>query len=261
MAARLTAMIHVQDVRVAFGKKEVLHGISFEIGAGQIGGYVGPNGAGKTTTMRLLTGTLRPDAGRVFVAGIDVVQNPLDAKRRFGFVPEHGHLYESFTPEEYLLFIGRMYGLDERVVKGRIGALLRYWKLDEEARRKMVGFSKGMKQKVLLSAALLHEPPVLLLDEPLSGLDAEAVLLVRALLRRWADAGRTVLYSSHILDAVERIADKVVIIREGRIIGQGSPDAIKAETEAASLELAFSHLTATDDVAERTDRLMAEAFG
>lgn len=254
-------MIHVQDVHVAFGKKTVLHGVSFEVGAGQIAGYVGPNGAGKTTTMRLLTGTLKPDAGRVLVAGVDVVANPLDAKRRFGFVPEHGHLYESFTPEEYLLFIGRMYGLDERAATSRIGALLRYWKLDGEARRKMVGFSKGMKQKVLLSAALLHEPPVLLLDEPLSGLDAEAVLLVRALLRRWADTGRTVLYSSHILDAVERIADRVVIIRDGQIIGQGSPDAIKAETEAASLELAFSQLTSTEDVAERTDRLMAEAFG
>lgn len=254
-------MIHVQDVHVAFGQKEVLHGVSFEVGAGQIAGYVGPNGAGKTTTMRLLTGTLKPDAGRVFVAGVDVVQNPLDAKRRFGFVPEHGHLYESFTPEEYLVFIGRMYGLDEGRVRERIAALLRYWKLDDEARRKMVGFSKGMKQKVLLSAALLHEPPVLLLDEPLSGLDAEAVLLVRALLRRWADTGRTVLYSSHILDAVERIADKVVVIRDGTIVGQGSPDALKAETEAASLEVAFSQLTSTEDVSARTDRLMAEAFG
>ena len=253
-------MIDVRNVHVAFGKKEVLHGVSFEVGAGQIAGYVGPNGAGKTTTMRLLTGTLKPDAGRVLVAGVDVVENPLDAKRRFGFVPEHGHLYESFTPEEYLIFIGRMYGLNEVRVRRKILALLRYWKLDGEARQKMVGFSKGMKQKVLLSAALLHEPPVLLLDEPLSGLDAEAVLLVRALLRRWADTGRTVLYSSHILDAVERIADKVIVLRDGSVIGQGSPEDLKAETEAASLELAFSHLTSTEDVIARTDQLMDEGF-
>ena len=264
MAARLTSlfrMIHVQNAHVAYEGKEVLHGISFHVGAGQIAGYVGPNGAGKTTTMRLLTGTLKPDAGRITLAGIDVVAQPLEAKRRYGFVPEHGHLYESFTPEEYLLFIGRMYGLDEDLVRTRLAALLRYWKLDGDAQRKMVGFSKGMKQKVLLSAGLLHAPPVLLLDEPLSGLDAEAVLLARALFRRWADAGRTVLYSSHILDAVERIADRVVVIRDGHIIGEGSPEDLKTETASASLELAFSQLTSTEDVSARTDQLMTDGFG
>jgi ABC-2 type transport system ATP-binding protein len=254
-------MIHVHNVHVAFEGKEVLHGVSFRVEAGEIAGYVGPNGAGKTTTMRLLTGTLAPDAGRVVLAGVDVATHPLEAKRRYGFVPEHAHLYESFTPEEYLLFIGRMYGLAEGVVRQRMGALLRYWKLDDDAQRKMVGFSKGMKQKVLLSAGLLHAPPVLLLDEPLSGLDAEAVLLTRALLRRWADAGHTVLYSSHILDAVERIADRVVVIREGRIIGEGSPDDLKMETASASLEHAFSQLTSTEDVVARTDELMATGFG
>ncbi len=254
-------MIHVQDVHVTLGGTPVLHDVSFYVATGQIAGYVGPNGAGKTTTMRLLTGTLAPDHGRVVVAGVDVGAHPLEAKRRYGFVPEHGHIYESFTPEEYLLFVGRMYGLNETLVRTRIAALLRYWRLEDEAQRKMVGFSKGMKQKVLLSAALLHAPPVLLLDEPLSGLDAEAVLLVRALLRTWADAGHTVLYSSHILDAVERIADWVIVIREGQIIGEGSPEALKTETAAASLELAFSQLTATEDVLARTEQLMAEGFG
>lgn len=254
-------MIHVQDVYVALGGKEILHGISFHVGEGRIGGYVGPNGAGKTTTMRLLTGVLQPDRGRVVLAGIDVATHPLEAKRRLGYVPEHGQLYESFTPEEYLRFVARMHELDERLATARIDALLRYWRLDAEAQRKMAGFSKGMRQKVLLSAALLHAPPVLLLDEPLSGLDAEAVLLVRALLRRWADAGHTVLYSSHLLDAVERIADDVIVLREGAIVGLGSPEALKAETAAASLESAFSQLTATEDVTARTDALMAEAFG
>ncbi|MDX1532571.1 MAG: ATP-binding cassette domain-containing protein, partial [Rhodothermales bacterium] len=144
--------------------------------------------------------------------------------------------------------------------RARIDALLRYWKLDEAAQQKMVGFSKGMKQKVLLSAALLHDPPVLLLDEPLNGLDAEAVLQVRALLRHLAAAGKAVLYSSHLLDAVERVADWVVVIRGGRIVGHGSPETLKAQTAQASLEGAFSHLTATEDVAARTERLMAEAF-
>jgi len=254
-------VIQVQNVRVALGGREILHGISFGVASGQIAGYVGPNGAGKTTTMRLLTGALRPDAGRVTVAGVNVAEDPLEAKRRFGFVPEHGHLYESFTPEEYLLFVARLYELDERRARQRIEALLRYWRLDDAQRQKMTGFSKGMKQKVLLSAALLHAPPVLLLDEPLSGLDAEAVLLVRALLRGWAESGRTVLYSSHILDAVEKVADKVIVIRAGEIVGEGSPEELKEQTAAASLESAFSHLTATEDVAARTDALLAEAFG
>jgi ABC-2 type transport system ATP-binding protein len=253
-------MIHVQGVRVAFEEKQVLHGVSFHVGAGRIAGYVGPNGAGKTTTMRLLTGTLAPDAGRVIVGGVDVAADPLAAKRRFGFVPEHGHLYESFSPMEYLIFVARLYELDEEMATERIRELLRYWKLLEEADQKMAGFSKGMRQKVLLSAALLHAPPVLLLDEPLSGLDAEAVLLVRSLLRRWAEAGNTVLYSSHILDAVEKIADQVIVIRDGRIIGDGSPDELKNLTAAASLESAFSQMTSTDDVLARTDALMAAAF-
>lgn len=254
-------MISVHNVHVAFDGKPVLHGISFRVRRGVIAGYVGPNGAGKTTTMRLLTGTLQPDAGRVVVAGIDLAEQPLEAKRRFGFVPEHGHLYESFTPEEYLIFVSRLYELDEKVASRRIASLLRYWKLEDETHRKMVGFSKGMRQKVLLSAALLHAPPVLLLDEPLSGLDAEAVLLMRALLRRWADGGNTVLYSSHILDAVEKVADQVIVIRDGSIIGDGSPEELKNLTATASLEVAFSQMTATDDVLARTEVLMEDAFG
>ncbi len=253
-------MITVQDVRLSYNGKEVLHGISFDVEPGTIAGYVGPNGAGKTSTMRLITGTLEPDSGRVIVAGVNVAEDPLEAKRRFGFVPEHGHMYESFSPDEYLVFVARLYELDEDVAAGRIRALLRFWQLDDKLHDKMVGFSKGMRQKVLLSAALLHVPPVLLLDEPLSGLDAEAVLLVRTLLRRWAEAGHTVLYSSHILDAVEKVADQVIVIREGRIIADGSPEELKNLTAAASLESAFSQMTATDDLLERTDRLMTEAF-
>lgn len=253
-------MIQVQGVSVAYDGKPVLHDVSFRVQRGQIGGYVGPNGAGKTTTMRLLTGALTPDTGRVLVAGVDVAEDPLEAKRRFGFVPEHGHLYDSFTPTEYLTFIGRLYEMDEAVLAARSASLLRYWRLGTEADRKMVGFSKGMKQKVLLSAALLHAPPVLLLDEPLSGLDAEAVLLVRELLRAWADAGNTVLYSSHLLDAVEKIADHVVVIRDGRIVDAGSPDELKQHTAEETLERAFSRLTATEDVSARTEALMDEAF-
>jgi len=254
-------MIAVQHVHVLLDGKEILHDVSFAVEQGTIAGYVGPNGAGKTTTMRLLTGTLAPSAGRVLVGGVDVAEDPLEVKRRFGYVPEHGHLYESFTPTEYLAFIGRMHGLDEDLLAHRTAAHLRFWGLEAEADQSMTGFSKGMKQKVLVAAALLHDPPVLLLDEPLNGLDAHAVLQVRALLRALAAGGKTVFYSSHLLDAVEKVANQVIVIRAGRILQAGWPAEIMAAAGEGSLERAFSRLTAAADAAAEAEQLMAEAFG
>jgi ABC-2 type transport system ATP-binding protein len=254
-------MIHVQHVRVSLDGKGILHDVSFRVERGTVAGYVGPNGAGKTTTLRLLTGVLRPDAGRVVVGGVDVAEEPVEAKRRFGYAPEHGHVYESFTPTEFLAFIGRMHGLDEDLLAHRTGALLRFWGLGAQSDQAMTGFSKGMKQKVLLAAALLHDPPVLLLDEPLTGLDAHAVLQTRALLTAQAAAGKTVLYSSHLLDAVEKVADQVIVIRDGRILQSGSPAEIMAAAGEGSLEGAFTRLTSASDAAAEAGRLMAEAFG
>ncbi|MEM6783707.1 MAG: ABC transporter ATP-binding protein [Bacteroidota bacterium] len=253
-------MLSVTDVSVVLDERPILKGVSFHVGAGQIAGYVGPNGAGKTTTMRLLTGVLKPNAGRVLVGGIDVAAEPLAAKRRFGYVPEHGHLYESFTPAEYLTFVGRMHGLDETLLARRAEALLRFWKLDGVAQQRMNGFSKGMKQKVLISSALLHDPAVLLLDEPLTGLDAHAVLQFRALLKARAAAGVTVFYSSHLLDAVERVVDQVIVIRAGEIVRTASPQDLMTETASGSLESAFSQLTAAEDAEAQADVLEAEAF-
>jgi ABC-2 type transport system ATP-binding protein len=254
-------MLHLQNVSVTIDGTPVLRGVTFTANAGQVTGYVGPNGAGKTTTMRLLTGVLKPSAGRVLLAGIDVATNPLAAKRSFGYVPEAGQLYDSFTAAEYLAFIGRMHGLDEQLIRDRTKALFRFWGLEKAAHQRMHGFSKGMKQKVLLSAGLLHDPPVFLLDEPLNGLDAHAVLQVRALLRTRAAAGRTVFYSSHILDAVEKVADRVVVIRDGQIVTVGSPQEIVTAAAAGSLEDAFSHLTSTADALDEAEILERDAFG
>jgi len=254
-------MIDVQHVSVALGGKAVLHDVTFAVAAGTVCGYVGPNGAGKTTTMRLLTGALRPDAGAVVVGGADVVAQPVEAKRRFGFVPEHGAVYESFTATEYLTFIGRMHGLDEDLLAQRTAAHLRFWGLTDAGHQSMTAFSKGMKQKVLIAAALLHDPAVLLLDEPLSGLDAHAVLQTRALLRTLVARGRTVFYSSHLLDAVEKVADQVVVIRDGRILHVGTPEEIIAGTGETTLEDAFGRLTAAADAYDEAETLMADAFG
>ena len=254
-------MISVQHVQVSIDGQPILHDVTFGVERGTVAGYVGPNGAGKTTTLRLLTGALKPDSGQVWVGDVNIADDPLEAKRRFGYVPEHGHLYESFTPVEYLAFIGRMHGLDEHLINRRTDALLAYWGLADDAQQAMLSYSKGMKQKVLIAAALLHDPPVLLLDEPLNGLDAHAVLQVRALLRAQAEVGKTVFYSSHLLDAVEKVADQVIVIREGRILRDGSPAEIMADAGVGSLESAFSRLTAADVAAVQTEQLMAEAFG
>ncbi|MCH8031445.1 MAG: ABC transporter ATP-binding protein [Bacteroidetes bacterium] len=254
-------MISVQHVHVSIDGQPILHDVTFGVERGTVAGYVGPNGAGKTTTLRLLTGALKPDSGQVWVGDVNIADDPLEAKRRFGYVPEHGHLYESFTPVEYLAFIGRMHGLDEHLISRRTDALLAYWGLADDAQQAMLSYSKGMKQKVLIAAALLHDPPVLLLDEPLNGLDAHAVLQVRALLRAQAEVGKTVFYSSHLLDAVEKVADQVIVIRDGRILRDGSPAEIMADVGEGSLESAFSRLTAADDAAAQTEQLMAEAFG
>lgn len=254
-------MISVQRVGVSIEGRTILHDVSFRVPAGTVAGYVGPNGAGKTTTLRLLTGTLKPESGQVLVADVDISKDELTAKERFGYVPEHGHLYESFTPNEYLAFIGRMHGLKEDVITHRTAALLDFWDLGEESQQAMMGFSKGMKQKVLIASALLHDPDVLLLDEPLNGLDAHAVLQVRALLRAQAEAGKTVFYSSHLLDAVEKVADQVIVIRDGRIIGDGSPAEIIADAGEGTLEEAFSRLTSAEDAAAQAQHLMVEAFG
>ncbi len=254
-------MISVQHVFVSIDEQPILHDVTFDVKRGTVAGYVGPNGAGKTTTLRLLTGALGPTNGEVWVGDVNVAENALEAKRRFGYVPEHGHLYESFTPTEYLAFIGRMHGLEESVIAHRTAALLTFWELADDAQQSMISFSKGMKQKVLIASALLHNPPVLLFDEPLNGLDAHAVLQVRALLKAQAEAGKTVFYSSHLLDAVEKVADQVIVIRDGRILRDGSPAEIIADAGEGTLESAFSRLTAANDAALQAEQLMAEAFG
>ena len=228
-------MVLVEHVSVALDGTPVLHDVSFEIAPGTVAGYVGPNGAGKTTTMRLLTGALAPDTGRVVVGGVDVAQDPLGGQAalrlRARARPRLRELHADRVPRLHRPHARPGRGHRSRA---RTAAHLRFWGLDGAARQSMTGFSKGMKQKVLLSAAMLHDPAVLLLDEPLSGLDAHAVLQTRALLRTLVARGTTVFYSSHLLDAVEKVADFVVVVRDGRILQTGTPAEITAGAGGAS---------------------------
>ena len=240
------AAVVVDDLTFSYGMGRVLHGISFTLRRGEVVGLLGPNGAGKSTTIKVLTGVLPPGGGSVRVAGHALPEEAVAAKRRIGYVPEAAALFESLTGQEFLELMGRLQDVPEERLQFRIGRFLEQFGLTDDRLRPLDGYSKGMRQKVLLSAALLHNPDVVLLDEPLSGLDVNAGLMVRDLVAALAAEGKTILYSSHVLDVVERVCDRALIIHEGRLIADGSLDALKASTERGSLEDVFRQLTHTE---------------
>lgn len=238
--------VAVDGLTFSYGAGEVLHGISFTLRRGEVVGLLGPNGAGKSTTIKILTGILPPGDGSVRVAGHVMPAEAVEAKKRIGYVPEAAALFESLTGQEFLELMGRLQDVPEERLQLRIGRFLEQFGLADDRLRPLDGYSKGMRQKVLLSAALLHNPDVVLLDEPLSGLDVNMGIMVRDLIAALAAEGKTILYSSHVLDVVERVCDRALIIHEGRLIADGSLDALKASTERGSLEDVFRQLTDTE---------------
>ena len=240
------AVVAVDGLTFSYGMGQVLHGISFTLRRGEVVGLLGPNGAGKSTTIKVLTGVLPPGGGTVRVAGHALPEEAVEAKRRIGYVPEAAALFESLTGQEFLELMGRLQDVPEERLQFRIGRFLEQFGLRDDRLRPLDGYSKGMRQKVLLSAALLHDPDVVLLDEPLSGLDVNAGLMVRDLVAALAAEGKAILYSSHVLDVVERVCDRALIIHEGHLIADGSLDSLKASTERGSLEDVFRQLTQTE---------------
>ncbi len=252
-------MISVDRLSKRYDSIVALDGVSFEARRGEVLGYLGPNGAGKSTTISILTGLLLPDSGQASIAGFDVVASPLEARSAVGFVPEIPALYETLTPEEFLAFVGRIRKLDERTIARRTPILLDLFEIGDRARFRMGGFSKGMRQKVLLAAAMLHDPPVLILDEPLSGLDAPSALLLREILHDLKSHGKTILYSSHILEVVERLADRVVILDRGHVVAKGSLEELRRQSGhgSVSLEDLFRERTALYDPKERATSFLS----
>ena len=238
--------VSVADLTFSYGGGEVLHGISFELRRGEVVGLLGRNGAGKSTTIRILAGVLPPGGGTVSVAGHAMPERAVEAKKHIGYVPEAAGLFDSLTGEEFLELMGRLQDVPEERLQQRIERFLEPFGLTEDRVRSLDAYSKGMRQKILLCAALLHSPDIVLLDEPLSGLDVNTGIMVRDLVAALAAEGKTILYSSHVLDVVERVCDRVLIIEEGRLIADGSIDALKASAERGSLEDVFRQLTDTE---------------
>jgi len=237
-------------VRRFFGTP-VVNGVSFEVRRGEVVGYLGPNGSGKSTTAKMLTGLLDPSAGAVFFDGRNVSRDPIPFRQRLGYVPEEPILYTFQSATEYLELVGQLRELPAALLARKIGELLELFGLTHAANQDIGSFSKGMKQRVMLIAALLHNPDVLILDEPDSGLDVTTTLVLRKLVMALAKRGKAVLYSSHVLELVEKACDRVIVIHQGKIVADDTVEALQRLASTGSLEQVFSQLVLRDDP-ERT---------
>lgn len=232
----------VSGLRKQFARPAV-DGLDLSIARGELYALLGPNGAGKTTTLRMVAGLLAPDAGRIEVNGIDLALDPAGAKRSMAYLPDDPMLYGKLKPTEYLEFVAGLWGVDGATAEPRARQLLDWLDLTKHAHELTEGFSRGMKQKLALAGALIHEPQLLILDEPLTGLDAGASRQVKDLLFSHVAKGGTVILTTHILEVAERLAQRIGIIQHGRLIAQGTLEQLRQETEAETLEDLFLQLT------------------
>jgi ABC-2 type transport system ATP-binding protein len=248
-------MIVIDHLTKSFGPQTAVDDLSFEVPAGQIVGFLGPNGAGKSTTLNMLTGMLDPTSGTATVCGFDVRTQTLDVKRNVGFVPESGAVFESLSGLEYLEMVAALYGIPQDSARRRIEQFIAFFDLSfSTLTDKLLGaYSKGMRRKVVITAGLLHNPPVVLFDEPLDGLDANAAVGFKALIQTLAREGKTIVYSSHILDVVERVCHRVVIIDKGKLLLDGKPDELVATHNAGTLEKLFTQLTGGTELERRAE--------
>jgi ABC-2 type transport system ATP-binding protein len=219
-------------------------------------GYIGPNGAGKSTTVKILCGLISDYEGEVWVEGIDLKQDPLSVKRKIGYVPELAELYDVLTPAEFLGFMAELYEIPKETADERIRKMLAAFGLDANMNQRMDTFSKGMRQKVLIVSGLLHNPDIIILDEPLSGLDANSVIIVKDLISKLAKDGKTIFYCSHMMDVVEKVSDRIVLINEGMVIADGSFEELQNQQGNQSLEKIFAHMTAKESLSDAADQMM-----
>lgn len=239
-------MIRIRDVRKRFGSVTAVDGVSFTAEDGTITGLLGPNGAGKTTTLRMLYAVMSPDSGQVHVDDVDAVTAPQDAQARLGVLPDGFGLYPRLTAREHLEYFGELHGISGPRLAQRIGELLDLLDMRVIADRRTAGFSHGERTKVALARALVHDPQNVLLDEPTNGLDVMSTRAVRTIVRRLRDQGRCVLFSSHVMQEVSALCDRIVVIASGHVVAQGTPDELRKQTGHDNLEDAFVALAGLD---------------
>ncbi len=236
-------IVSIKNLRMRYDEKEVLKGINLEIYKGQIIGYIGANGAGKSTTVKILLGLINDYEGEVKIGGEDITKNKVAYKRRIGYVPETAEIFDNLTAYEYLNFIGELYGLDINEIEKKATKLMTLFNLEKVLHGRISSFSKGMKQKILIIASLIHNPDILFFDEPLSGLDANSVMIFKEILSELANQGKTIFYSSHIMEIVEKISSRIVLLNNGEIVADGTFEELKEKSKEGSLEEIFNQLT------------------
>lgn len=257
-------MIRIRGLRKTYGDVVAVEGLDLEVQAGELLALLGPNGAGKSTTVQCLVGLVTPDAGEIEISGHDMAKDPVAAKRDLAYLPEVARVYDALTPFEYLQLKGRLFGMPEDRITAAAERLLEGFELGGRMHQPMSGFSKGMTQKVSISAALLPDPKVLVFDEPLSGLDVETTMVVKEVVRGFARRGGAVLYSSHMLDVVENLADRVAVIDSGRLLAVGTLDELRRGAgagEEARLDALFRQLTRAVDPVQRAEEILGPAAG
>ena len=235
-------MIEVDDLHKAFGKVKAVDGVSFVARDGEITGLLGPNGAGKTTTLRMLYTLMTPDRGAVRVDGLDAASQADAVRRRLGVLPDARGLYKRLTARENIEYFARLHGLDAQTMRSRCDALIQALEMQDIAARRSEGFSQGQRVKTAIARALVHDPRNIILDEPTNGLDVMATRAMRNFLRKLRDEGRCVLFSSHIMQEVAALCDRIVVIAKGQVVAQGTAGELRAQTGEENLEDAFVHI-------------------
>lgn len=250
-------LVRLEGLAHHFGERQVLTALSLEVLQGEVFGLLGPNGAGKTTTLRILTGLLEPTSGAVELDGVDLRRHPLEAKRKFGYVPDGAPLYSNLTPFEHLQLVGRLHRLAEDAIVSEGRRLLAALDLEARGNDPVGSFSRGMRQKVAIACAVLPRPPLLILDEPMTGLDTGSTQMLKALLRAWADRGGAVLYTSHQLEVVERVCDRMAVLAEGRLVAEGDLPSLRARAGGGgTLDEIFRSLTRAEDPERQAQKIM-----
>ena len=249
-------MLDVKDVTRRYGALTAVNQVSFSVSPGEVLGYLGPNGSGKSTTVKMIVGLMPTTFGQIFYDGADIQDYLEDYKALVGYVPEEAHVYTYLTGPEYLRLTGRLRGLSASVLEDKIERFLKLFNLEADYHTTLSSYSKGMRQKILVSAALLHNPRVLVLDEPVSGLDVSTALVLRTVVRTLAADQRIVFYSSHELETVERISTRVIILSDGRLVADDSVVHLRELMNLPSLEAVFGQLAVTEDLDSMANALI-----
>jgi ABC-2 type transport system ATP-binding protein len=238
-------MIRLEGLTKSYGKFVAVDNIDLHVPRGELFGFLGPNGAGKTTTLRMIAGIMRPTAGRIWLGGDDVLTDPMSAKARLGFIPDRPFVYDKLTGAEFLRFVAGLYRQDGEVVEKRIDELLEVFELSLWKHELVESYSHGMRQKLIISSALIHRPECIVVDEPMVGLDPKAARLLKDIFRQFVDRGGTVLMSTHTLEVAEAMCDRIAIIQKGKVVTRGTMDELREQTSAgdATLEELFLKLT------------------